>query len=230
MDHRSYKFKDDGMKTRFSKPETMTIMMMMMMMMMTMMMTMMISKININKTNNIETNHEWRRYSNQTAGITTTLVPTPIFIPLDGAQPTQHATTDPSRAFQSRSDDSSINTTTAHSHDTALVAHLQRLFYPLPMLHRITPIFTPFNIVLSPTESMQQQHQSKHHHPQQTTQTRGHKALTHAWKTTMTTAAANGSKNSKISADANNKEDTAYAMRRPPTGTHTLTLHSTYLQ
>ncbi len=203
------------------------------------------SETNIDTTNNIENDREWRG-NTQTAGITTALAPTPIFTPLDGAQPTRRIKTDPSRAFQSRTDAISLSTIQAHSHNTAIVAHLQRLFYPPPKLSPITPIITHSNIVLPPTDSLRQQHQSKSHHQHRTTLTSGHKALTYASKTTTTAAAANGSKTSKKHADANTEDPkphqhTAYDTRWPtltntqptigPTRwpyTPTLTQHSTY--
>jgi len=76
-----------------------------------------------------------------------------------------------------------------------------------------------------------QHHQSNYQHQQQTAQTCGHKALTHASKTTMTTAAASRSKNLRYVWMQTRKikkqtHPTAYKTRRPPT--HTPTLHSTY--
>jgi len=175
-----------------------------------------------------ENYHAW----NENSTHTTILAPTTIRV--DGATFNRRDNTDTPRAFHHLKDDTYtlIFDTTAHSQAAALVAYLQRLFHPPPQLQTIVIIFAPPNLVSPPTDlSRQHHHQSKNQHQQRITQIRGHKTLTHEPTTMTTTAAANGSKNSKIPADAN-KEDpkpqkhTAYETRRPPTHT----LRSTYQQ
>jgi len=159
-------------------------------------------------------------FANHMTDITTILANMTPFNLLDGVPPTQGTTTDPSQSFPHCSGGNPLSTNKAHPNATAIVTHLQCLFYPPPMLHNSIPIFAQPNIAMPPTDSPHQHHLLEHHNQHHTTQTCGHKAFTHALHTMTTTAALDGLQNSKIPADANKKDPklqkhTAYKTHRP---------------
>jgi len=89
-----------------------------------------------------ETQHKLRSYSNHPE-ITTVVAPTTSCNISHGAENhTQQNTTNTSHAFRPPTDNTSNLTTTAHSHITTLVAHLQCLYHPPPTTHITTPILT----------------------------------------------------------------------------------------
>ncbi len=98
--------------------------------------------INTDQPNDAEAQHKLRSYSPHTV-ITTVVAPTKACNnPHDGETHTRHDTTDTSHAFQTPTAAAYTFTTTAHSHSTALVAHLQRLYHPPPTTHITTTILT----------------------------------------------------------------------------------------
>jgi len=102
--------------------------------------------------------------------------------------------------------DNPLSTNKAHPNATAIITHLQCMFHPPLMLHDSIPIFAQPNIAMPPMDSLHQHHLLEYHHQHCTTKTRGHKAFTHVSHTMTTTAAVDGSKNSKIPADANTED------------------------
>jgi len=116
---------------------------------------------------------------------------------------------------------------------TVLIAHLQHLFHPppiLPLIHIMNSILAQPITVPTPMDLSQQHHYSTKPHQQLTAPTHDHKTLALASHTMMTTAATNGLQKSKIpkmdeKEDPKQKQHTAHETYRP---TPTITQCNTY--
>jgi len=151
-----------------------------------------------NQPNDAETQNKMRSSITHTV-ITTAVAPTTACnTQPNGETYTRHDTNDTPQAFWAPTDVAYTFTTTAQFPTTALVAHLQRLFHPPPMLCNTTSIWAqPFTTPI-PMDSSRHHHYSQHPHQHSSIPTCDHKTLALAAHTTTTTAATDGLQKSKI--------------------------------
>jgi len=162
---------------------------------------------NTNQLHAAETYHKLSSHSTPTAINTTVVAPmTACNTQHGGATHTRHNTTDTPQAFQPPTDNASHLITTAHSHITALVAHLQRLYHPPPPTHITTPILT--QPIRSDLRQMLQPFTEANTHDTAPT------VLNHAPKSLKITAVARGTQNSTTPLDSPTDPTVSFNHRR----------------